>query len=197
MDNLTRPITNRLDRLEATGAAWMARNGATVSRISLGVVFLWFGGLKLFPGLSPAEDLVGRTILALTGGKIGPSLSVPALGIWESAIGIGLIGGKALRATLLMLFAQMAGTVTPIVLFPSEVFAHFPLVLTFEGQYIVKNLVLVSAAIVVGATLRRKSRWSDRAMWSYAMQTPPVRGRRRTDRLDLAAAVASSRNLAS
>jgi len=144
----------RLDRFEAALIAFMARYGVSALRVSLGVVFLWFGALKLFPGLSPAEGLVGRTLLALTHGILEPSISVPVLGIWESLIGLGLISGRYMRATLVLLFAQMSGTVTPLFLFPGEVFVDGPLVLTMEGQYIIKNVVLISAAVVIGATVR-------------------------------------------
>lgn len=143
----------RFDRLDTRVTAWMARRGITLLRTSLGVVFLWFGALKLIPGLSPAEDLAARTILALTNGLVTPAVSVPVLGTWESLIGIGLLTGRALRATLLLLFMQMAGTVTPIFLFPHEVFSA-PFVPTMEGQYIIKNVVLISAALVIGATVR-------------------------------------------
>jgi hypothetical protein len=76
------------------------------------------------------------------------------LATWESLIGLGLIFGKALRATLLLLFLQMPGTISPMFFFPDLTFHHMPFVLTIEGQYIVKNLVLVSAGIVIGATAR-------------------------------------------
>lgn len=147
-------MMRQFDRLDARVTAWMARYGVVLLRISLGVVFLWFGALKLFQGLSPAEQLAGKTVLKLSGGLVTPAVSVPALGAWESLIGVGLITGVAMRATLLLLFLQMPGTVTPILLFPEEVFIRAPFVLTLEGQYIVKNVVLISAAIVVGATVR-------------------------------------------
>ena len=69
-------------------------------------------------------------------------------------IGVGLITGRFLRATLLLLVVQMLGTLTPLVLFPTETFTIFPVAPTLEGQYIIKNLVLVAAAMVVGATVR-------------------------------------------
>jgi hypothetical protein len=59
-----------------------------------------------------------------------------------------------MRITLLLLFLQMAGTFTPILLFPAEVFTRIPYAPTLEGQYIIKNLVLISAGIVIGATVR-------------------------------------------
>lgn len=134
--------------------AWMARHGVTLTRLSLGLVFLWFGAIKFVPGWSPAADLAVRTIDRLTFGMVGSETSLPVLAVWESAIGLGLLTGQWLRATLLLLFVQMLGTLTPLVIFPSETFVAFPYAPTLEGQYIIKNLVLVTAGIVVGATVR-------------------------------------------
>jgi uncharacterized membrane protein YkgB len=132
----------------------MAAHGLTLLRFALGIVFFWFGVLKLFPGLSPAEMLAGRTIEALTLGAIPTAVALPILAVWEMAIGLGLFIGRWMRATLLLLFVQMLGTITPLFLFPAETFSTFPFVPTLEGQFIIKNVVLVSAAIVLGATVR-------------------------------------------
>jgi uncharacterized membrane protein YkgB len=140
----------------------MARYGIVLLRVSLGIVFLWFGFLKFFPGLSPAQDLASRTISVLTLGMVGANISVPVLAAWECVIGLGLITGVWMRAILLLLFMQMLGTLTPIVLFPAEVFVRVPYAPTMEGQYIIKNLVLISAAIVVGATVRGGALVSER-----------------------------------
>lgn len=133
---------------------WMAAHGVVLLRVSLGIIFLWFGALKLIPGLSPAEDLATRTITLLSGGMVSPTVIPYALGIWECLIGVGLLSGVWLRVVLLLLALQMAGTFTPLALFPDECFAHAPFVPTLEGQYIIKNLVLVAAALVIGATVR-------------------------------------------
>ena len=133
---------------------WMARWGLLFLRISVGIIFFWFGFLKFFPGLSPAETLATRTIDVMTGGLLTHGVSLIILATWETLIGLGLIFGKALRVTLLLLFLQMPGTVSPMFLFPELTFQQVPFVLTIEGQYIVKNLVLVSAGIVIGATVR-------------------------------------------
>lgn len=132
----------------------MARHGITLLRVSLGLVFLWFGLLKFIPGGSPAEGLSAATIWRLSGGAIPPAVSLPLLATWESAIGIGLLTGRMLRLTLLLLVVQMLGTLTPLFLFPRETFARVPFAPTLEGQYIIKNLVLVAGAIVVGSTVR-------------------------------------------
>jgi uncharacterized membrane protein YphA (DoxX/SURF4 family) len=144
----------RFDVLDARITRWMARFGVPLVRVSLGVVFLWFGVLKFFPGLSSAQALAARTVEQLSFGRIGPELSVPALALWECLIGLGLLTGVFMRATLLLLTVQMLGTLTPLLLFPGEVFTRIPYAPTLEGQYIIKNAVLISAAIVVGATVR-------------------------------------------
>ena len=147
-------LARTYERLDARITGFLARAGVPVVRISLGVVFLWFGALKFIPGLSPAEDLAARTIEQLTGGVILPSTSLPILAVWETLIGLGLLSGRFLRATLFLLAVQMAGTITPLFLFPGETFTHFPYAPTLEGQYIIKNIVLIGAAMVVGATVR-------------------------------------------
>jgi uncharacterized membrane protein YkgB len=144
----------RLEPIDIRITTWMATHGITLTRIALGVVFLWFGAIKFVPGWSPAEELAGRTIERITFGAVPAEVGVPILAAWESLIGIGLLAGRFLRVTLLLLFAQMPGTLLPLVLFPAETFTAFPYAPTMEGQYIIKNVVLIGAAIVVGATVR-------------------------------------------
>jgi len=132
----------------------MAQYGVRLLSISLGVVFFWFGVLKFFPGSSPAEDLATKTISMLTAGLIPPNVSILVLATWECVVGLGLILGLFMRATLLLLFLQMLGTVTPLFFFPQEVFTRIPFVPNLEGQYIIKNVVLISAGLVIGATVR-------------------------------------------
>lgn len=147
-------LTTRFDLLDKILTVSMARYGITLLRLSVGIIFLWFGFLKFFPGLSPAEDLATRTMHVLSFGLVRPQNALIILAVWECAVGLGLILGIFLRATLLLLWLQMAGTVAPLFIFPQEVFSHLPYAPTLEGQYIIKNLVLVSAGIVVGATVR-------------------------------------------
>lgn len=132
----------------------MARYGLLLLRFSVGIIFLWFGFLKFFPNLSPAEDLAARTIETLTFGIVQPALSLPVLAAWEVLIGAGLVTGRFMRITLLLLLLQMLGAITPLFLFPAETFTQFPYAPTLEGQYIIKNIVLFAAAIVIGATVR-------------------------------------------
>ncbi|MFO1449555.1 MAG: DoxX family membrane protein [Opitutaceae bacterium] len=144
----------RFSRFDVTLTRWMARHGVAFLRLSMGVVFLWFGGLKFFPGLSPAEDLAGRTITLMTFGIVPASVSLPLLALWEVTIGIGFLAGRCLRVTVLLMAGQMLGTVTPLFFFPHETFSAFPFAPTLEGQYIIKNIVLLSAGLVLGAVVR-------------------------------------------
>lgn len=146
--------SQEFDRIDRRITGWMADHGLVLLRLALGIVFLWFGALKLVPDLSPAERLAGATIERLSFGLVTPDVAVPVLGLWESAIGIGLLIGRGMRVTLLLLYVQMIGTLTPLVLFPSETFSSFPLAPTLEGQYIIKNAVLIAGGIVLGATVR-------------------------------------------
>ncbi len=142
------------NRIDSVITNWMANYGILLLRISLGIIFFWFGFLKFFPGISPAQEIATKTISELTFGLVTPSISIIILATWECVIGIGLISGIFMRTTLLLLFLQMIGTVTPVFLFPQEVYTRIPYAPTLEGQYIIKNLVLISAGIVIGATVR-------------------------------------------
>lgn len=145
---------NRFQRVDLKVTRWMASRGISLLRISMGIIFFWFGMLKFFEGLSPAEALATGTIELLTFGLVGPDMVRFGLAAWEVLIGIGLMFRIRLRETLLLMFVQMLGTMTPIILLPEKVFTSFPYGLTLEGQYIFKNLVVISAGIVIGATVR-------------------------------------------
>lgn len=138
--------------------SWKERNGIKILRFSLGFIFLWFGVLKFFHGVSPAEMIAGRTISQLTFGLMKPSISLPVLALWECTIGLGLITGAWLRLTLILLYFQMAGTFLPLIFFPHETFSGSIFIPTLLGQYIIKNCVLISAGIVLGANLQGSSK---------------------------------------
>jgi uncharacterized membrane protein YkgB len=131
----------------------MAIHGIQLLRVSLGIVFLWFGALKFLPGISAAEPLATVTMTKLSFGMLQPDVSRVLLALWESVIGLGLLAGRWLRVTLLLMGVQMLGTMTPLILLPSETWRVFPLVPSMEGQYILKNLVLISSALTIGATI--------------------------------------------
>ena len=116
-------------------------------QISLGIIFIWFGVLKIF-GDSPANDLITKTIY-----WFDPAIFIPVLGVWEAAIGICLLVPAFIRIGLFLLALQMPGTFLPLILLPEVCFQSIPFDLTLEGQYIIKNLVLIGAAIVVGGRL--------------------------------------------
>jgi uncharacterized membrane protein YphA (DoxX/SURF4 family) len=144
----------KLQKFDIAVTRWMATAGLPLLRLSIGIIFLWFGGLKYFEGLSPAEDIATRTIETITFGMVPENIILFGLATWEVLIGLGLIFRIFLRETLLLLYLQMIGTFMPVFLFPEDVFMVFPYSLTMEGQYIIKNLVVLSAGIVLGSTVR-------------------------------------------
>ncbi|RZK80312.1 MAG: hypothetical protein EOO85_01135 [Pedobacter sp.] len=131
---------------------WKSRNGMVILRFSLGIIFIWFGILKFFPNVSVAEDIAGRTISKITFGLVNKQYSMPFLALWECAIGVGLITGRKMVYVLFILYLQMVGTFLPLILFSSECWTSVSFAPTLLGQYIIKNVVLVSSAIVIGAT---------------------------------------------
>lgn len=144
----------RLAKFDKSVTDWMAKVGLKFLRISIGIIFTWFGVLKFFEGLSPAEGIAVRTIDTMTFGIFDQQVILIGLAIWETLIGIGLLFNIFLRETLLLLYLQMIGTFMPVFLFPGEVFTRIPYAPTLEGQYIIKNLVVISAGIILGATVR-------------------------------------------
>ncbi|MFW6043322.1 MAG: DUF417 family protein [Marinilabiliaceae bacterium] len=153
MANITR--VEWLKKTDTIIRSWMQKNGLFLLRISVGLIFFWFGILKFFPGISPAQDLAIRTISVMSFGLLPEFIISNGLALWEVLIGLGLIAGKYLRITLVLLFLQMIGTFFPVFLFPQEVFAEVPFVPTLEGQYIIKNLIIVSAGFVIGGNLKK------------------------------------------
>jgi uncharacterized membrane protein YkgB len=143
-----------MERVDRQLTQWLAMHGIALLRVSVAIIYLWFGILKFFPGMSPAQDLAARTIGVLSFGLVHGDTAVLLLATLETTIGIGLLLGRHLRVVLPLMLAQMAGTVTPMLLFPAETFTQAPIAPTLEGQYIIKNLVLISAALVLGATVR-------------------------------------------
>ena len=142
-----------LKTLDASFIHFMARNGVRLLRWALAVVFIWFGMLKVV-GRSPVADLVAQTVYWLP-----PESFVPCLGIWEVLVGLGLLWAVALRLTLLLLWLQMAGTFLVLVLRPEISFQDGNLLLlTTEGEFVIKNLVLITAGLVIGGSVAPASR---------------------------------------
>lgn len=142
-------MDGQLDRIDRFISAQMWRIGVPMLRFGLGVVFIWFGALKL-TGTSPAMELVTRTVY-----WFDPKIFIPVLGWWEIAIGVCLAVPPLTRVGILLLAFQMPGTFLPLILLPKVVYNGAPWNLTLEGQYIVKNLVIIGAALVLGGLVRR------------------------------------------
>lgn len=146
-----------LDSYEIVVSAWMERHGYRLLRFAMGIIFIWFGALKPL-GLSPAEALVA---------KATAWIPVPGflyiLTAWEIAIGVCFLFQRLTRWAVVLLFLHMPGTMLPLITLPDETFVRFPYALSLEGQYIIKNLVLIAAGIVIGGRLTHRLRGAVRA----------------------------------
>ncbi|HEX6893134.1 MAG TPA: DoxX family membrane protein [Chryseolinea sp.] len=125
-------------------------------RISIGIIYIWFGSLKFFPGVSPAEDLAKETIRLLTFGLIKPDLSLLLLALWETIAGALLIVGLYQKWVIRVLLVHMCCTFMPLFLLPGLSFTAAPFVLTLVGQYIIKNIVIVSTLLVLDTSSKKK-----------------------------------------
>jgi uncharacterized membrane protein YkgB len=146
------PMVRRtISRIDDRLLPLLRRWSVPILRISLAVVFIWFGALKVF-GKTPVFELVASTVY-----WVDPAWFVPALGVVEVLIGLGLLFRIGLRVVLAVLFVQLVGTFLVFVLRPEIAFqGNNPLALTTEGEFIVKNLVLLAAALTVGAMIQEE-----------------------------------------
>ena len=143
-----------LEKLDQRILALLERVALPLLRLSLGAVFIWFGILKI-AGESPVSRLVADTVYWLN-----PDWFVPLLGVFEVLVGVGLLLGRGLRLVLVLFALQMVGTFLVLVVQPDVAFQHGnPLLLTTEGEFVVKNLVLLSAGLMIGSRLQALPKW--------------------------------------
>ena len=149
-------ILDRLGALEAALKALLERWSGPALRVALGAVFVAFGVVKFFPGVSPVESLVEATWGVLTFGIVGGQLALVLTAIIETVAGLALISGVFARFGLVMVAVAFVGIFSPLVFFPGELFtAAGP---TLLGQYVLKNVVLVAATLVVASRVLRGRR---------------------------------------
>lgn len=117
--------------------------------ISIGIIYLWFGALKLFPNWSPAEGIATETLSALVFHSISKQFLLVALGLVEVGIGIALILRNVSRFLKYVVFMHMLGTLLPLFIFPEITFNKPPFGFSIVGQYILKNIVIVSGLLIV------------------------------------------------
>lgn len=144
-------------------AQWLTRHAFHLLRISIGIIYVWFGALKYVPQLSPADQLAKDTIALMTFGLIPGQLSIVLLAVWETALGVVLIIGWWRKAIFYLLLIHMACTFVPIFFFQQLSFTASPYAFTLVGQYIMKNLIIIGAANVLNAHYTGKIVWSAKA----------------------------------
>jgi uncharacterized membrane protein YphA (DoxX/SURF4 family) len=125
------------------------RFGLIFMQWAIGLIYIWFGLLKFFPGLSPAELLAANTLDALAMGLLPKEGLLLGLATFEVLLGILLVIRVRSKLIIAALLLHMLGTFMPIVIFPDEVFSAPPFGFTIVGQYIMKNFVIIGAALVL------------------------------------------------
>lgn len=147
-------LWRRLQNLDSRILSLLNRAALPMLRASLAIVFVWFGLLKIV-GATPVAELVADTVYLLD-----PDWFVPMLGVFEVLVGVGLLIGRGLRLVLALFVLQMLGTFLVLVVQPEIAFQEGnPLLLTTEGEFVVKNLVLLSAGLLIGSRLKALPKW--------------------------------------
>ena len=142
-----------LRSVEAAAHRWLIAHSIAILRISIGAVLVAFGVLKFFPGVSPAQELVETTTSMLTLGLIPGATALVLVALLETLGGLWLISGRGMRGAVYLLAAQLVGIMSPLVLLPGRLFAGPHGAPTLEGQYVLKDVIIVGAALVLIATL--------------------------------------------
>ncbi len=155
---LTRRTVLRLLRLENAIHRRLVRGSTTTLRVAVGAVFLAFGFLKFFPGVSPAEDLAVMTTNLLTLGLVPDAVALAGVAALESFIGVCLITGRWMRLAIWLLGVQLVGILSPLVLLTGRLFSGPHGAPTLEGQYVLKDVILVAAGMVIAAATFRGGR---------------------------------------
>ena len=122
---------------------FVGRHVLFLLRLSLATVFFWFGVLKV-ANVSPVASLLRASIpfLATT-----PYLEI--LGIAEIAIGFALLVNRLARQATVLMVLHLLGTLSLFVIAPSMIFAPTFPVLTMDGEFVLKNVVLITSALVI------------------------------------------------
>ena len=140
-------------RVDAALHRFLRAHSIDILRVALGLVILAFGVLKFFPGVSPAEGLTIKTTDALSFGLVPGHVAIVIVATLETIIGLLLISGRFLRVAIYLLAGQLVGVLAPLVLFTGRLFAGPHDAPTLEGQYVIKDLIVVAAGFVVASTL--------------------------------------------
>jgi putative oxidoreductase len=137
--------------LTGRAAQTLRRVSPMLLRGSLAVTFIWFGALKV----AGVPTLPG-TLIAAIFPWVDPSLSVPAVGAFEVLLGGALLVGRLMPLVALATTAHLAGTFLVLLIRPDVAFqGGNPLLLSAEGEFVVKNLVLIAAALTLASTTAR------------------------------------------
>ncbi len=150
-----RGLIRRFERLENRLHHTLVVHSITILRIAVGAVFLGFGVLKFFPGVSPAQNLTETATHLLTFKVVPGSVAIVFVAAVECFIGICLLANRWMRLAVWLLVGELIGVLSPLALVPQRLFSGPHDAPTLEGQYVLKDIVLVAAGmVIVAATFR-------------------------------------------
>jgi len=172
-----------LQKIDAGIHSWLRDHSIVLLRITVGLVFVIFGVLKFFPDVSPVEELTIKTTDELSFGLVPGHIAIVIIASLETIIGLLLIAGRFLRVAIYLLAGQLIGILAPLALFTGRLFDGPHNAPTLEGQYVIKDLILVASGFVVASTLPGLVPGAD-ASPSAKQRGEQPRGQARTDWTD-------------
>ncbi len=143
-------IASRIAATDRRVAAWMRRHGHRWERLALGGLFAWFGTLKIL-GHESATSVIAKTVYAGA-----PETTTTLLGVWEVGIGLCLLVPSLVRVGVALIAIRLPGTLLALVLRADVCWTDVPGVPTIQGQYLIKDLALFAAALVIGGSVRSR-----------------------------------------
>ena len=173
-------LYKKFDKVDASINLWLVRYSVLLLRISLGAVFFGFGVLKFFPNVSPAQTIATQTLTVMSFGLLPVNVSIIFVATLECAIGLCFLTGKFLRIAVWLLLFELIGILSPVVLLPQELFTgpfHAPNLL---GQYVLKDVILAGAGMVIAATLRKAPLYTEQKEESLSTSKQQVQKKGRS-----------------
>lgn len=168
------PIARSLRAVDESTSKWMGKHGVLCLRVAMGVLYVWYGALKYFPGGGDDfREFSGRIIERLSLGLIQPLAGAMVLATLECLIGLGLLAGRLPRTVLALILLHLGMMCTPLFFEPESIWSRFPFMLTLTGKFMIRHLAMFIAAIVIVSSVAQRAHG-----WSALVN--PFQGRTRT-----------------
>lgn len=148
---MRKDLNAHIEHIDSKLIRFSSRFAVGAAQIGLAIIFFWFGILKLV-GMSPVNDLIAELSLALAP-NLETSAVIIGIGVLEVLIALTIIDRELLRLAILFLVFHLVLVSLPLFVLPELTWNGF-LAPTLIGQYIIKNILVVTAGMVVLADLK-------------------------------------------